>query len=101
MAIDIKPLEVHKYLTDPSDQAELIHDAFLTKDDATIEAALAIVTKARTRPDLDNLSLVYAIAQLRHLYAHLVNGTFKDSKELADGLLAPQIRQLEALADKR
>jgi hypothetical protein len=37
----------------------------------------------------------YHLAQLRHLYKHLVEGTFTDSAKLADGLLAPAIRFLE------
>lgn len=39
----------------------------------------------------------YEIAQLRHLYAHLVNGTFKDSRQLAEGLLGPVIGRLERI----
>lgn len=37
----------------------------------------------------------FEIAQLRHLYNHLINGTFIDSAELADGLLHPVIEELE------
>jgi hypothetical protein len=39
-----------------------------------------------------------AVANLRHLYRILYNGHFKDHKELADGLLAPQIEFLESLS---
>lgn len=35
------------------------------------------------------------IADLRHLFNHLVNGTFKDPVELASGLLHPVISELE------
>jgi hypothetical protein len=38
----------------------------------------------------------FAIAQLRHAYTHLINGTF-EPKALATGLIAPEIRRLERL----
>jgi len=41
------------------------------------------------------LTMQVEIAQLRHLYTHLVNGTFKDVKELANGLLSTVIASLE------
>ena len=40
-------------------------------------------------------SIEYEIAQLRHLYMHLFNGTFKSSEQLAVGLLGPVIERLE------
>ena len=43
----------------------------------------------------------HALAQLRHLHAHLANGTFTDARELARGLLSPQIAFLERLAEGR
>ena len=38
-----------------------------------------------------------AIAQLRHAYSHLANGRVGDLTEFGRGLIAPQIRVLEAL----
>ena len=49
--------------------------------------------------DLRERPLSITIAQLRHLYAHLVNGTFSDAAELATGLLSPEIQALERLSD--
>ncbi|AXP07728.1 hypothetical protein SmphiM6_37 [Sinorhizobium phage phiM6] len=43
--------------------------------------------------------MVNEIAQLRHLYTHLINGTFKDSRQLAEGLLSPVIKKLEKIND--
>ena len=40
----------------------------------------------------------HEIAQLRHLYANMVNGAVKDSaaaKRIAEGLLAPVIEEME------
>lgn len=42
-------------------------------------------------------ALPYAIAQLRHLYKQLRDLQTPENDSLADGLLAPQIRKLEAL----
>lgn len=36
-------------------------------------------------------------AELRHAYSHLAVGRVVDQRSLANGLLAPQIRRLEAL----
>ncbi len=36
------------------------------------------------------------LADLRHAYQHLVEGTVGDEKKFADGLIAPAIRRLEA-----
>ncbi len=41
--------------------------------------------------------LLYAIAQLRHAYKQLVNGSVKDQKRFAEGLIGPQIRTLETI----
>jgi hypothetical protein len=38
------------------------------------------------------------IAQLRHAYMQLAAGTVRDQKRFADGLIAPQIRELERFA---
>jgi hypothetical protein len=54
-------------------------------------AALARVEKLEK-------ALPYISGHLRHAYGHLVNGRVTDLRSFADGLLAPQIRQLEALA---
>lgn len=35
------------------------------------------------------------IAQLRHAYMQLAAGTVRNQKQFADGLIAPQIRELE------
>lgn len=43
----------------------------------------------------------HVLANLRHLYEHLVNGTFNDPKELADGLLSPAIKHIEKMAEKK
>lgn len=37
------------------------------------------------------------LAQLRHLYGHMVNGRVWDTTEAANGLLSPQIRKLERI----
>lgn len=47
------------------------------------------------------MKIDHEIAQLRHLYTHLMNGTFKDPRELAEGLLSPVIKRLEKKSDKR
>lgn len=44
------------------------------------------------------MSLAFQIAQLRHAYYHLKNGTVKDQARVADGLLAPVIEALERIA---
>ncbi len=49
--------------------------------------------------DRDRAELVGIVAQLRHAYAHLVNGRVVDLHAFAEGLLAPQIRRLERLAE--
>jgi len=44
------------------------------------------------------------IAQLRHLYANLINGGVRDTasaKRIAEGLLAPVIEKLEKLDEKQ
>lgn len=38
------------------------------------------------------------LPQLRHLYAQMVRGNVRDTKQAADGLLAPAIVRLERLA---
>ena len=45
--------------------------------------------------------LIGIIAQLRHAYAQLKAGTVTRQEMFADGLLAPQIRRLEKLANDR
>jgi hypothetical protein len=42
--------------------------------------------------------LKIVLGQLRHAYAHLVNGTVGDQRAFANGLIAPQIERLEAIA---
>ncbi len=37
----------------------------------------------------------FDVAQLRHAYTHLVNGTVTNQKEFARGLLGPVIEKLE------
>ena len=44
-------------------------------------------------------SLRFAAAQLRHAYTHLFNESVSDQAEFAKGLIAPQIKRLEAIAD--
>lgn len=41
--------------------------------------------------------IVYATAQLRHLYENLMAGAVRQPQKLAQGLVAPQIRRLERL----
>ena len=42
-------------------------------------------------------TLQVVLAQLRHAYAHLAAERVVRQREFADGLIAPQIRALEAL----
>jgi hypothetical protein len=45
--------------------------------------------------ELIDMHLALSLAQLRHLYTELNDGYVKYPKELANGLLAPQIVRLE------
>ena len=47
MPLDTVPFDSAKYLTDPSDQAEILSEAFATGDAATIRKAVSIVARAR------------------------------------------------------
>jgi hypothetical protein len=42
--------------------------------------------------------LYWAIAQLRHAYAHLASESVVKQKMFADGLIAPIIQKLEGIA---
>lgn len=46
------------------------------------------------------MSLVAHLAQLRHAYEHLKNGEVTNQAELADGLLAPAIEEIERIITK-
>jgi hypothetical protein len=46
-------------------------------------------------------SLAFHVAQLRHAYSHLMAERVTDQRQFADGLIAPVIAYLEALADQR
>jgi hypothetical protein len=48
------------------------------------------------RTDADP-SVAFYLAQLRHAYAHLVDGGVGRQKEFADGLISPAIRWLESM----
>lgn len=48
--------------------------------------------------EVDRVELERIAAQLRHAYAHLLNGRVVDLHAFADGLIAPQIRRIEILA---
>jgi hypothetical protein len=48
----------------------------------------------------DRMNIEFALAQLRHLYSHMVNGTFNNVESLANGLLSPEISRLERLVRK-
>jgi hypothetical protein len=52
---------------------------------------------ARLTEVVQNLDVI--IAQLRHAYMHLVNDQARDLKQFAEGLIAPQIRQLEKIRE--
>lgn len=49
------------------------------------------------------LELRRVLGQLRHMYWNMVNGHVRaareDIKQIADGILGPQIKKLEKLAD--
>lgn len=45
------------------------------------------------------MELIGIIAQLRHAYMQLAAGTVKNQQMFADGLIAPQIKRLEKLAN--
>jgi hypothetical protein len=62
------------------------------------DAALARAERAEKALEATRGALPYISAQLRHAYGHLVNGRATDLPRFADGLLAPQIKRLEALA---
>jgi hypothetical protein len=53
---------------------------------------------ATTAAAIRESELTGVIAQLRHAYMHLVGGTVKDQRQLAEGLIAPQIAKLERMA---
>jgi hypothetical protein len=46
----------------------------------------------------DRSPLSFPIAQLRHAYSQLAAGGVVDQRQLAEGLLAPVIRELEGLS---
>lgn len=52
MAIELKPLDVAEYLTEPEDQAELLSDALASGDPAIIAKAIGIVARARGMTEL-------------------------------------------------
>lgn len=54
------------------------------------------VDEANQPTELDRI-----LAELRHLYTQLVGGHVKDTARAANGLLAPQIRRLEAMQERR
>lgn len=56
------------------------------------------MTKPSELVEVDRVELERIAAQLRHAYSHLVNGRVVDLRAFADGLVAPQIRRIEALA---
>lgn len=41
------------------------------------------------------MSFAFHLAQLRHLYSHMVNGRVKNTTEAARGLLGPAIEEFE------
>ena len=47
--------------------------------------------------EMEPRSLAAVVAQLRHAYEHLAAGRVVNQREFAEGLIAPQIRALEAM----
>lgn len=43
-------------------------------------------------------AIAFALAQMRHAYEHIVNGTMLEPKAFADGLLGSAIRRLERVS---
>jgi hypothetical protein len=50
--------------------------------------------------EADRISLAHCLGQLRHAYLNLLHCKVNDQGKFADGLIAPQIRFLESLANK-
>jgi len=49
-------------------------------------------------PEYVRMTLAGVTAELRHAYSHLASGSVVDQRGLAEGLLSPQIKRLEALS---
>jgi hypothetical protein len=53
--------------------------------------------EARDMRHDEEAEIKVVLAQLRHAYDHLVNGTAKHPQQMANGLIGPQIARLERL----
>lgn len=67
-------------------------------DSLMLRAADRLEALAASQPqEQDGVDLAGILAQLRHAYTHLAAERVTKQREFADGLIAPQIRKLEAL----
>lgn len=82
------------------DNMRVDRDAFTDAEQRQLLGDVAAIRAKMGEPDYSKATgLVYAIAQLRHAYHHMMTGNVSDNQQLARGVIAPAIERLEKLTE--